>query len=127
MIPRETLYAEFIIGASKRLTEAWSHQAESPEVLASLTPPLNGCAEGAVGAIRINLSGTNARHKDVPVMIGAVRARIELDYPRRMRRGGAAASRAAAKSSDECLVRRKAMIPNAESADHSRQRSQRAC
>jgi hypothetical protein len=26
---RETLYAEFIIEASNRLTEAWSHQAES--------------------------------------------------------------------------------------------------
>lgn len=33
---RETLYAEFIIEASKRLTEAWSRQAESPEVVAGL-------------------------------------------------------------------------------------------
>jgi hypothetical protein len=33
---REALYAEFIIEASKRLSEAWSHQAESPEVLAGL-------------------------------------------------------------------------------------------
>src|SRR5216684_6630165 len=33
---RETLYAEFIIEASRRLTEAWSHHAESPEVVAGL-------------------------------------------------------------------------------------------
>ena len=33
---RETLYAEFIIEASKRLGEAWSHQAESPDVLVGL-------------------------------------------------------------------------------------------
>ncbi len=35
-VKRETLYAEFIIEASKRVTEAWGHQAESPEVLAGL-------------------------------------------------------------------------------------------
>jgi hypothetical protein len=35
-VKRETLYAEFIIEASKRPTAAWSHQAESPEVLAGL-------------------------------------------------------------------------------------------
>jgi hypothetical protein len=35
-VKRETLYAEFIIEASKRLTEAWSHQAESPEVVGGL-------------------------------------------------------------------------------------------
>jgi hypothetical protein len=35
-VKREAVYAEFIIEASKRLTEAWSHQAESPEVLAGL-------------------------------------------------------------------------------------------
>ena len=35
-VKRETLYAEFIIEASKRLTDAWSHQAESPEVIAGL-------------------------------------------------------------------------------------------
>jgi len=33
---RETLYAEFIIEASKRLADAWSHQAQSPEVIAGL-------------------------------------------------------------------------------------------
>jgi len=33
---REALYAEFIIEASRRLSEAWCHQAESPEVLAGL-------------------------------------------------------------------------------------------
>jgi hypothetical protein len=33
---REALYAEFIIEASRRLSEAWSRQAESPEVLAGL-------------------------------------------------------------------------------------------
>jgi hypothetical protein len=35
-VKRETLYAEFIIEASKRLTEAWGHQAKDPEVLAGL-------------------------------------------------------------------------------------------
>ncbi len=35
-VQREALYAEFIIEASKRLTEAWSRRAESPEVLAGL-------------------------------------------------------------------------------------------
>ena len=35
-VNRETLYAEFIIEASKRFTEAWSHQAEGPEVVAGL-------------------------------------------------------------------------------------------
>ena len=33
---REALYAEFIIEASRRLSETWSHQAESREVLAGL-------------------------------------------------------------------------------------------
>ncbi len=33
---RETLYSEFIIEASKRRAEAWSHHAETPEVLAGL-------------------------------------------------------------------------------------------
>lgn len=35
-VKRETLYAEFIIEASKRFTEAWSRQAETPEVVAGL-------------------------------------------------------------------------------------------
>jgi hypothetical protein len=33
---REALYAEFIIETSNRLADAWSHQAEGPEVLARL-------------------------------------------------------------------------------------------
>jgi hypothetical protein len=33
---RESLYAEFISEASARLTEAWGHQAENPEVIARL-------------------------------------------------------------------------------------------
>ena len=33
---REALYAEFIMEASRRRAEAWSHQAESPEVIAGL-------------------------------------------------------------------------------------------
>ena len=33
---REKLYADFIIEASKRLTEAWGRQAEGPDVLAGL-------------------------------------------------------------------------------------------
>jgi hypothetical protein len=33
---REALYAEFIIEVSKRRVHAWSHQAETPEVLAGL-------------------------------------------------------------------------------------------
>jgi hypothetical protein len=35
-VKREALYAEFISEASRRLTEAWSHHAESPEVVAGL-------------------------------------------------------------------------------------------
>jgi hypothetical protein len=40
-VKRETLYAEFIIEASKRLTDAWNHQAESPEVIAGLYSALD--------------------------------------------------------------------------------------
>src|ERR1700722_13717632 len=36
VVRRETLYAEFIGEASKCLTNAWGHQAASPEVLAGL-------------------------------------------------------------------------------------------
>jgi hypothetical protein len=35
-VNRQTVYAEFIIEASRRLTEAWSHHAEGPEVVAGL-------------------------------------------------------------------------------------------
>jgi len=35
-VKREALYAEFIAEASKRVAEAWSHQAESPEAIAGL-------------------------------------------------------------------------------------------
>lgn len=35
-VKREGLYAEFIVEASRRLADAWSHQAESPEVVAGL-------------------------------------------------------------------------------------------
>jgi hypothetical protein len=35
-VKRESLYAEFIIEASKRLADAWARQAESPEVVADL-------------------------------------------------------------------------------------------
>jgi hypothetical protein len=35
-VKREALYSEFIIEASKRIADAWSHQAESPEVVAGL-------------------------------------------------------------------------------------------
>jgi hypothetical protein len=38
---RETLYAEFIIEASKRLTEAWGKRAEGPDVLKRFPPDLN--------------------------------------------------------------------------------------
>lgn len=33
---REALYAEFIIEASRRIADAWSHQAKNPEVIAGL-------------------------------------------------------------------------------------------
>jgi hypothetical protein len=33
---RQAIYSDFIIEASKRLTEAWSHKAEGPEVIAGL-------------------------------------------------------------------------------------------
>jgi hypothetical protein len=32
----EALYAEFIVEASKRIADAWSHHAQSPEVVAGL-------------------------------------------------------------------------------------------
>jgi hypothetical protein len=35
-VKRETLYAEFIVEASKRLADAWSHQAQGPDVIAGL-------------------------------------------------------------------------------------------
>ena len=35
-VKREALYAEFIIEASRRFTDAWSRQAETPEVVALL-------------------------------------------------------------------------------------------
>jgi hypothetical protein len=35
-VKRQTLYAEFIIEASKRFTEAWGHQAKDPDVVAGL-------------------------------------------------------------------------------------------
>jgi hypothetical protein len=35
-VRRQTLYAEFIIEASKRFTEAWGHQAKDPDVVAGL-------------------------------------------------------------------------------------------
>jgi hypothetical protein len=33
---REVLYSEFIIEASRRLADAWNHEAEGPEVVANL-------------------------------------------------------------------------------------------
>jgi hypothetical protein len=33
---RQVLYSDFIVEATKRLTEAWNHQAEGPEVIAGL-------------------------------------------------------------------------------------------
>ena len=44
---RETLYAEFIIEASKRLTEAWGKQAEGPDVLAALYAAMERMRRGA--------------------------------------------------------------------------------
>jgi hypothetical protein len=35
-IKLESLYAEFIIEATKRIADAWSHHAETPEVVAGL-------------------------------------------------------------------------------------------
>jgi hypothetical protein len=35
-VNRQALYAEFIVEASRRLTEAWCHHAETPEVVAGL-------------------------------------------------------------------------------------------
>ena len=35
-VNRQTLYSEFITEATRRLAEAWSHQADSPEVVAGL-------------------------------------------------------------------------------------------
>jgi hypothetical protein len=35
-VKRETLYAEFISEAARRMTQAWSHHTETPEVIAGL-------------------------------------------------------------------------------------------
>jgi hypothetical protein len=35
-VTRETLYAEFIVEAARRLADAWSHHADGPEVVSSL-------------------------------------------------------------------------------------------
>ena len=35
-VTRETLYAEFIVEASRRIADAWSHHAEGPQVVANL-------------------------------------------------------------------------------------------
>ena len=48
-VKREALYAEFIIEASKRLTEAWGHQTETPEVIAGLY--------AVIGRMRLTSSG----------------------------------------------------------------------
>jgi hypothetical protein len=40
-VKREALYAEFIMEAARRFTEAWSHHAESPEVVAGLYSAVN--------------------------------------------------------------------------------------
>ena len=42
----------------------------------------------ADGPIGVNLPGTYTRHENVPVMVGAVSVRIELDHPRRVHRSG---------------------------------------
>jgi hypothetical protein len=56
---RQALYSDFIVEASRRFTEAWSHQAEGPEVIAGLYSVVGrmrlissnkviGCAEEAI-------------------------------------------------------------------------------
>jgi hypothetical protein len=40
-LQREALYAEFMTEAARRFTEAWSHHAESPEVVAGLYSAVN--------------------------------------------------------------------------------------
>lgn len=45
---REALYAEFIIEASKRYTDAWNHQAQGPEVITGL--------HSALGRMRLSSS-----------------------------------------------------------------------
>jgi len=55
-VKRETLYAEFIIEASKRFIEAWGHQAEGPEVVAGLY--------SAVERMRLTSSGEIIRVAD---------------------------------------------------------------
>src|SRR5258706_11506158 len=53
---RETLYAEFISEASKRRADAWSHHAESPEVIAGLY--------SGVALMRLSSSGEVVRHAE---------------------------------------------------------------
>jgi hypothetical protein len=53
---RRALYSDFIIEASKRLTEAWSHQAEGPEVIAGLY--------SAVARMRLTSSSEIIKHAE---------------------------------------------------------------
>jgi hypothetical protein len=53
---RQALYSEFIMEASRRLTEAWSHQAEGPEVIAGLY--------AALGRMRLLSSGRIVAHAE---------------------------------------------------------------
>jgi hypothetical protein len=48
---REALYAEFIVEASKRFADAWSHHAESPEVVAGLFSAIERMRLTSSGAV----------------------------------------------------------------------------
>ena len=61
---REALYAEFIVEASKRVADAWSHYAQSPAVVAGLYSAIE----------RMRLTSSD------PVIVAA--ERVMLDIPR---------------------------------------------
>ena len=74
---RQAIYSDFIIEASKRLTEAWSHKAEGPEVIAGLY--------SAVARMRLTASSEIIKRAE-QVILGIIAAYAD---PNRMRARGA--------------------------------------
>ena len=73
---REAVYSEFILEAAKRFAESWSHQAQTPEVLANLysalsimrlisSAPVVGAAEAVVRAVIESYAGPNRTFEDL--------------------------------------------------------------
>jgi len=79
---RETLYADFIIEASKRLTEAWYKQAERTDIFAALyaamermrlisTPPVVDAAENVIRKIMEAYADSNRTFDDMRQRVGS--------------------------------------------------------